>query len=174
MADPQHQISPEGASVPVSGIEITPASPAEPEAAAMIRRHLSQMAAQSPEDSCHALDGSGLEEPGVQFFLARRDGQAVAMGALKSLGGGARELKSMHTLAEARGSGAGRAMLDFLLALARREKATGIYLETGSTDDYLPSRRLYESFGFVQCGPFADYGEDPWSVFMHLDLRAAA
>ncbi len=136
MADPQHQISPEGASVPVSGIEISPASPAEPEAAAMIRRHLSQMAAQSPEDSCHALDGSGL--------------------------------------AEARGSGAGRAMLDFLLALARRENATGIYLETGSTDDYLPSRRLYESFGFVQCGPFADYGEDPWSVFMHLDLRAAA
>ncbi|UWQ62006.1 GNAT family N-acetyltransferase [Leisingera caerulea] len=174
MAESQHQSSPEGASVPVSGIEISRASPAEPDAAAMIRRHLSQMAAQSPEESCHALDSSGLEGPEVQFFLARKGGKAIAMGALKSLDGGARELKSMHTLAEARGSGAGRAMLDYLLTLARRENATGIYLETGSTDDYLPSRRLYESFGFVQCGPFADYGEDPWSVFMHLDLRAAA
>ncbi|WP_051357798.1 GNAT family N-acetyltransferase [Leisingera caerulea] len=174
MAESQHQSSPEGACVPVTGIEISRASPAEPEAAAIIRRHLSAMAAQSPEESCHALDSSGLEGPGVQFFLARKDGKAIAMGALKSLGGGARELKSMHTLAEARGSGAGRAMLDYLLTLARRENATGIYLETGSTDDYLPSRRLYESFGFVQCGPFADYGEDPWSVFMHLDLRAAA
>ncbi|UWQ57816.1 GNAT family N-acetyltransferase [Leisingera caerulea] len=174
MAESQHQSSPEGASVPVTGIEISRASPAEPEAAAMIRRHLSQMTAQSPEESCHALDSSGLEGPGVQFFLARKGGKAIAMGALKFLGGGARELKSMHTLAEARGSGAGRAMLDYLLTLARRENATGIYLETGSTDDYLPSRRLYESFGFVQCGPFADYGEDPWSVFMHLDLRAAA
>lgn len=174
MANVEHRSSPGGAGTPVSGFEISPASPAEPDAAAMIRRHLSQMAAQSPEESCHALEGSGLEGPDVRFFLLRQSGKAIAMGALKTLDDGARELKSMHTLAEARGSGAGRAMLDFLLALARRDNASGIYLETGSTDDFLPSRRLYESLGFVQCGPFADYGEDPWSVFMHLDLRAAA
>ncbi len=154
--------------------EINPENPAGPEASALIRRHLSQMAAQSPEESCHALDTSGLEGPEVQFFLLRRDGNPVAMGALKLLDGGARELKSMHTVSEARGSGAGRAMLAFLLKLSRKEGATGIFLETGSTDDFLPSRRLYESFGFKQCSAFADYTKDPWSVFMHLDLRAPA
>ncbi|NVK12797.1 MAG: GNAT family N-acetyltransferase [Rhodobacteraceae bacterium] len=154
--------------------DIAAARPSDPEATALIRRHLAQMAAQSPEESCHAMDSSGLEGPEVQFFLLRRDGQALAMGALKDLGDGRRELKSMHTVKEARGSGAGRAMLGFLLDLARREQAAAIYLETGSTEDFLPSRRLYESFGFVPCPPFADYGEDPWSVFMLLDLRAAA
>ena len=29
---------------------------------------------------------------------------------------------------------------------------------------------LYERFGFVMCGPFADYVDDPWSVFMTLEL----
>ncbi|MCF6430245.1 GNAT family N-acetyltransferase [Leisingera sp. MMG026] len=154
--------------------EISPEDPAGPEASALIRRHLSQMAAQSPEESCHALDTSGLEGPDVQFFLLRQGGKPVAMGALKLLEGGARELKSMHTVSEARGSGAGRAMLEFLLQLSRKEEATGLFLETGSTDDFLPSRRLYESLGFKQCAPFGDYAADPWSVFMHLDLRAAA
>lgn len=157
-----------------AAFDITAARPSDPEATALIRRHLAQMAAQSPEESCHAMDISGLERPEVKFFLLRRDGQALAMGALKDLGDGARELKSMHTLAEARGSGAGRAMLEFLLDLARSEQAAAVYLETGSTDDFLPSRRLYESFGFASCPPFADYAEDPWSVFMRLDLRAAA
>ncbi|HMM65526.1 MAG TPA: GNAT family N-acetyltransferase, partial [Dokdonella sp.] len=29
-----------------------------------------------------------------------------------------------------------------------------------------PARALYERFGFDYCGPFADYVEDPYSVFM--------
>ncbi|MGR3761904.1 GNAT family N-acetyltransferase [Roseobacteraceae bacterium NS-SX3] len=154
---------------------IAPARPSEPEAAALIRRHLDQMAAQSPEESCHALDGSGLETPGVQFYLLRREGgPAIGMGALKALSGNAFELKSMHTVSEARGSGAGRAMLEFLLEKARAAGAAGIYLETGSTGDFLPARRLYENYGFAECPPFEGYGPDPWSVFMHLDLQSAA
>jgi putative acetyltransferase len=153
--------------------QIAPASPSDPEAAGIIRRHLDQMAAQSPQESCHAMDGSDLEDPSVAFFLLRRDGSALAMGALKRLQGDAFELKSMHTLAAARGSGAGRAMLEYLLHLARCEHAAGIYLETGSTPDFLPARKLYESYGFKECAPFGDYSEDPWSTFMHLDLRAA-
>lgn len=152
---------------------IVPARPSDPDAAILIRRHLDQMAAQSPEESCHALDGSGLEGPDVQFFLLRRDGQAIGMGALKRLADNTRELKSMHTLSEARGSGAGRAILEHLLKLARQENASGIYLETGSTPEFLPARKLYESYGFSECPPFGDYSEDPWSVFMHLDLQAA-
>ncbi|MFV1599601.1 MULTISPECIES: GNAT family N-acetyltransferase [unclassified Phaeobacter] len=155
-------------------IAITRASASEPEAQALIKRHLAQMAAQSPAESCHALDGSGLDAADVAFFLLRRDGRAIAMGALKSLRDGGCELKSMHTLAEARGSGAGRQMLEFLLDRARSDGASAVYLETGSTEDFTPAKRLYESYGFVECPPFGDYSKDPWSLFMRLDLRAAA
>ena len=33
--------------------------------------------------------------------------------------------------------------------------------------------RLYERFGFTRCGPFADYREDPYSVFMTRALADA-
>jgi putative acetyltransferase len=33
-----------------------------------------------------------------------------------------------------------------------------------------PAQRLYASFGFTYCAPFADYMEDPNSVFMTLTL----
>jgi putative acetyltransferase len=41
-----------------------------------------------------------------------------------------------------------------------------VSLETGSADPFAPARSLYASFGFTYCEPFADYVEDPHSVFM--------
>jgi putative acetyltransferase len=43
-------------------------------------------------------------------------------------------------------------------------------LETGSQEGFLPAQTLYRSFGFTQVGPFADYKDDPNSVFMALEL----
>jgi len=43
-------------------------------------------------------------------------------------------------------------------------------LETGSMPFFEPARRLYRSHGFQDCEPFADYKEDPNSVFMAKDL----
>ena len=37
---------------------------------------------------------------------------------------------------------------------------------------FLPARALYARHGFVECGPFGDYREDPNSVFMTVDARA--
>ena len=37
-------------------------------------------------------------------------------------------------------------------------------------DAFVPARSLYQSFGFTYCGPFADYAEDPNSVFMTRTL----
>jgi len=141
---------------------------------ALIALHTGQMAEQSPEESCHSLDSTGLDTLDVQFFLLWQDGRAIAMGALKALSGDAFELKSMHTRQDARGCGAGRAMLDHLLAQARHVNAGAIYLETGSTDDFLPARRLYESYGFVEVPLFEGYGPDVWSVFMRLEMHSAA
>ncbi len=45
-----------------------------------------------------------------------------------------------------------------------------LYLETGSQDFFAPARRLYQRHGFSICPPFADYGDDPNSVYMTLAL----
>ena len=47
---------------------------------------------------------------------------------------------------------------------------TRLSLETGSVPGFEPALRLYTRFGFTRCGPFADYPEDPYSVFMTMAL----
>jgi putative acetyltransferase len=39
-------------------------------------------------------------------------------------------------------------------------------LDTGAMPAFAAGRALYERHGFVRCGPFGDYGDDPNSVFM--------
>jgi putative acetyltransferase len=38
-------------------------------------------------------------------------------------------------------------------------------------DAFAAARRLYESFGFTYCAPFASYVDDPNSVFLTRVLR---
>ena len=56
------------------------------------------------------------------------------------------------------------------MAEARRRSYRRLSLETGAPDAFLPARTLYSRFGFRECGPFADYGPDPNSVFMTREL----
>ena len=77
----------------------------------------------------------------------------------------------MRTALGHRRTGVGRAMLKHIIAEARTRSYDRLSLETGSMDAFAPARRLYESFGFTYCAPFADYAEDPNSVFMSRDLR---
>jgi hypothetical protein len=41
---------------------------------------------------------------------------------------------------------------------------------TGPMETFAPAHRLYTRFGFKECAPFADYIEDPNSVFMTKEL----
>ncbi|MEM7556135.1 MAG: GNAT family N-acetyltransferase, partial [Cyanobacteria bacterium P01_A01_bin.84] len=43
-------------------------------------------------------------------------------------------------------------------------------LETGSFPEFAPARALYEWYGFEYRGPFAEYIDDPNSVFMTKKL----
>jgi putative acetyltransferase len=136
------------------------------EVQALVARHLKGMHASSPACSVHAFDIDRLKQPGVTFWSAWVDGQLAAMGALKALGGGAGEIKSMRVDDAFLGRGMGRAMLNHILAEARRAGMTSLWLETGSTPDFEPALKLYESAGFAFCGPFGDYKLDPFSRFM--------
>ena len=45
-----------------------------------------------------------------------------------------------------------------------------LFLESVMWAFFEPARRLYRSFGFAPCGPFAGYADDPNSVFMTREL----
>lgn len=137
---------------------------------ALIAAHLSDMRSISPEESCHALDLSGLQQPTVQVWSAWVDGELAGVGALAQLDAANGELKSMRVADSHRGEGIGRAMLEHLIGRARQLGMSALWLETGSTPEFLAAQRLYESAGFVRCEPFGSYVADPYSLFMTKKL----
>ncbi|WP_151775074.1 GNAT family N-acetyltransferase [Streptomyces abyssomicinicus] len=150
-----------------TGIQIAADAPLREDVAALLDEHLQDMYATSPPESVHALDHGTLAGDGIVFVTARAaDGALLGCGALKELGEGHGELKSMRTTAAARGRGVASAVLEHLTALAERGGYRRLSLETGVEDYFAAARRLYARHGFTECGPFADYTEDPNSVFM--------
>ena len=141
-----------------------------PQIAALLGAHLDQMADQSPPESRHALDLDGLRVPEVTFWCAWDGPDLLGCGALKALDPGHGEIKSMHTSAAHRGRGVGAKILTHIIDAARARGYRRLSLETGSMAAFAPTRALYERFGFTYCSPFADYREDPNSVFMTLEL----
>ncbi len=111
-----------------------------------------------------------MAEAGVRFFAAFDQGQPVAMGALKSLGGEHGELKSMHVIEERRGQGLADAVLSRLIDEARAAGMERVSLETGSQPVFHAARAFYRRHGFSDCPPFEGYVEDPHSTFMTRTL----
>lgn len=136
----------------------------------LLREHLAHMHSLSPPESVHALDLSALRAPGVTFWTARREGALLGCGALKELDPAHGEIKSMRTVRAHLRQGIAARMLEHILGEARRRSYRRLSLETGSMEAFTPARRLYARYGFVECGPFADYAPDPNSTFMTLQL----
>jgi putative acetyltransferase len=132
----------------------------------LIARHLAGMRANSPPESVHALDIDGLRGPDMTFWSVWIADEIAGCGALKRLDDRKGEIKSMRVADKFLGRGVGRAILTHLIAEARARGMESLWLETGSTDDFIPALRLYESAGFKRCGPFDQYIDDPFSVFM--------
>jgi putative acetyltransferase len=138
---------------------------------ALLAEHLDNMRQLSPPESVHALDLAALRNPEVTFWTAWSRGELLGCGALKELAAGHGEVKSMRTAPAHRRKGVARAMLQHIVAEARRRSYARLSLETGSMPAFEPARRLYESFGFTYCAPFGDYAEDPNSVFLTRALE---
>ena len=149
---------------------------------ALLNEHLQSMHELSPPESVHALDLEKLRQPGIAFWSAWEGPLLLGCGALKLLepqlgqsgseshGERHGEIKSMRTPAALRRRGAGRAILAHIINVARCRQYASLSLETGSMQAFKPAQTLYQSFGFIFCGPFRDYVEDPNSVFMTLRL----
>ena len=136
----------------------------------LLERHLALMHEVSPICSIHALDPHGLSDPAVSFWTVWDDDTLVGCGALKGLDATHGEIKSMHTVSEARGKGVGAAMLEHIVEAARTRQFRRVSLETGSQGAFAPARALYAKFSFTECAPFGSYKEDPNSVFMTREL----
>ncbi len=141
-------------------------SPLGSDLALLMERHTADMHADTPPESIHMMDAGQLAAPGIAFFVMRDGGVPVAMGAFKRIDDTHAEIKSMHVLAEARGRGLSKVMLEHLVAEARAAGFRRLSLETGVQPTFVAARALYERSGFVECPPFEGYGPDPNSVFL--------
>jgi putative acetyltransferase len=141
-----------------------------PEIIELLREHMRCMERVSPPESRHALNLDGLRQPEIAFWTIW-DGSALAgCGALKELNGQHGEIKSMRTASTHLRKGVASQMLRHIITEADRRKYRRLSLETGSMAYFEPARKLYASFGFNYCGPFATYVEDTNSVFMTKEL----
>ena len=150
--------------------EISIDDPRAGDVRALLERHLAFAKSCTPPEDVHALELDGLLDSAVTVFSFRRDGELLAVGALKRLDARHAELKSMHTAESARRRGIGRAMVEHLLGVARDRGFRQVSLETGSMPAFAPARLLYASVGFRPCEPFAGYWPSPNSTCMTLSL----
>lgn len=136
----------------------------------LLQEHLRSMYLHSPPESVHALDIEALRRPEITFWTVWEGDELLGCGALKELDPQHAEIKSMRTSAQHLRKGVAKYLLNYILEEARRRGFRRLSLETGSMKAFEPARNLYANFGFKYCEPFADYIEDPYSVFMTREL----
>ena len=127
------------------------------ELAQILQAHWLFCTSSTPIEHVYALDASKLFSPDITVFGARIDGELVGVGAMRKLDLLHAELKSMHTLAEFRGSGIGKAMVAQIEDFARSSGIERMSLETGTNEAFKAARELYKSLGYNSCDAFGDY-----------------
>jgi putative acetyltransferase len=137
---------------------------------ALLALHLKGMHANSPPGSVFALDVSGLRSADVTVWSVWDGDDLAGVGALKALGGGVGELKSMRTDPRHLRRGVAVALLDHVIAFARARGFRRLSLETGRGPAFEPALALYRMRGFVDGDAFAGYSPGTFSQFLHLDL----
>ena len=136
----------------------------------LLSLHLSGMQANSPAGLVFALDLSGLQVPEVTVWSAW-EGEAIAgIGALKVLGDGSGEIKSMRTHPDHLRKGVGAAILERIIEEARARGLSRLSLETGSGAAFEAALAMYRKRGFQSGGVFSDYEASAFNQFMHLEL----
>ena len=143
----------------------------EPDVVALLGEHLRGMAEHSPPESIHALDVERLQAPDITFWTMRDGEELLGCIALKQLDDHHGEIKSMRTASSHLRRGVAAALLRHVIAEGRRRSYDCLSLETGSGPGFEAAHALYRKAGFVECGPFADYRDDPFSRFMTLAIR---
>lgn len=145
-------------------------SPLRDDVRALIAALNETLLALSPPEHCHHMTVEEMAGPDTTVFVARKDGAAIACGALRRHADGVGEVKRMYTVPACQGAGIGRRILERIEAIARVEGLRELVLETGNR--HPAAWRVYERGGFERCGVVLDYPDTEWSVFYRKDLAA--
>lgn len=137
---------------------------------ALLTEHFDDMHAITPLGSSHVLDSESLRSPDITFWSAWEGNTLLGCGALKALDASSGEIKSMRTVEAHKRNGVASSILDHIVTIAKQRDYTFLNLETGSFPAFRPARTFYEKHGFEYRAPFADYRDDPNSVFMTRHL----
>ncbi|WP_412070383.1 GNAT family N-acetyltransferase [Rubrivirga sp. IMCC43871] len=142
-----------------------------PSVMALVRYHRHNALTRMPSvGSAHALGVEELRRPEITMWTAWDGDDLMGCAALNELDAGHGEVKSMRTAPRVLRRGVAAALLARLLNEAESRGYARVSLETGAGDGFVAARALYCRFGFVDCPPFADYPNDPVSVWMTLAL----
>jgi putative acetyltransferase len=155
----------------LTDLTIAAESPLQDEVRALVAALNAELLALTPAEFCYHMTVDEMAEPDTTVFVLRRDGRAIAIGALRRHGDTG-EVKRMYTVPAERGRGVGGAMLGAIEQLARDEGLGRLVLETG--DRHPAAWRVYERGGFSRCGPVLGYCDSSWSVFYEKALTAPA
>jgi putative acetyltransferase len=136
----------------------------------LLALHLAGMHANSPADAVFALDLTGLQRPDVRVWSAWSGERIAGIGALKLLGDGTGEVKSMRTHPDFLRRGVAAALLEHIIGEARAGGCHRLSLETGSGPAFEPALALYRQRGFVEGAAFGDYRASAFNQFLHLAL----
>ena len=128
------------------------------------------MQANSPAGHVFALDISGLQVPEVTVWTAWDSEDIAGIGALKVLGDGSGEIKSMRTHPDHLRKGVGAAILERIIEEARTRGLSRLSLETGSGAAFEAALAMYRKRGFRSGEAFSDYEASAFNQFMHLEL----
>jgi putative acetyltransferase len=155
---------------PDQDLVITIEVPRGREIAELIEERVAHSHANYPPESVHTLPLHLLDRPEIIFWTARLQGALVGCAALLRHADGSGELKSMYVRPAARGRGLSKLLLQAVETRAKELKLSRIGLETGPESHI--ALRLYQATGYRFCGPFAQYRNDPNSVFMTKEMSA--
>ncbi|NDJ25537.1 GNAT family N-acetyltransferase [Nostoc sp. B(2019)] len=136
----------------------------------LLREHLENMHEITPPESVHALDIEALRSSDITFWTAWDGEELLGCGALKELSSTSGEIKSMRTAKAYRRQGVASKILEHIIKEAQRRGYDCLNLETGAIPEFAPARALYTRYGFEYRDPFAEYINDPNSVFMTKKL----
>jgi len=144
--------------------------------AAIIRTVMPEFGADGPGFAIHDAEVDTMYEsyarPRSAYFVVERDGKVIGGGGIAPLEGGDAtvcELRKMYFLPEARGIGAGSAMMLRCLDAAREHGFHRCYLETLTGMD--AAQALYRRHGFQTiCAPLGGTGHFSCDQFYIRDL----
>ncbi len=141
-----------------------------PDVRALVVTHHNEMVANDNINISNALDLEGLQSEDVTFFSVWEGETLTGCGAVRELDATHGEIKSMHTDRRFRRRGVSAALLYHMTKFAEQRGYKRLSLETHPGQYFTPALKLYKRFGFEECGPFGNYEDSEYSVFMTKEI----